>query len=127
MAFDPTKPANNSPNSSLEMRNQLNALKALIDAQAEQISTLTQQLSSRPTMDDVNAAINANSAANPSDITYTQMVPSDPPTQSDLQTVIYLLNSLITATTLPLISTSVTYIGDIVELAGCNRIRLTSL
>ena len=32
MAFDPTKPANNSKMSSLEMRNQLNALKALVDA-----------------------------------------------------------------------------------------------
>lgn len=32
MPFDPTKPANNSPNSSAEMRAQLNALKALIDA-----------------------------------------------------------------------------------------------
>ena len=34
MAFDPSKPVANSPLSSLEMRDQLNALKALIDAQA---------------------------------------------------------------------------------------------
>ena len=33
MPFDPTKPAANAPNSSAEMRDQLNALKALIDAQ----------------------------------------------------------------------------------------------
>ena len=32
MPFDPTKPANGSPLSSEEMRGQLNALKALIDA-----------------------------------------------------------------------------------------------
>ena len=32
MPFDPTKPANNSPNSSAEMRSQLTGLKALIDA-----------------------------------------------------------------------------------------------
>jgi hypothetical protein len=32
MAFDPTKPAANSPNSSAEMRAQLNGLKDLIDA-----------------------------------------------------------------------------------------------
>jgi hypothetical protein len=65
MAFDPTKPANNSPNSSLEMRNQLNALKSLnddldaallgqqtrmasqqtqIDAQAAQIAALQDQV-----------------------------------------------------------------------------------
>jgi hypothetical protein len=29
--FDPTKPANNSPNSSAEMRSQLTGLKDLID------------------------------------------------------------------------------------------------
>jgi hypothetical protein len=33
MPFDPTLPVANSPNSSAEMRAQLNALKALIDAQ----------------------------------------------------------------------------------------------
>jgi hypothetical protein len=32
MPFDPNKPANNSPNSSAEMRAQLNGLKDLIDA-----------------------------------------------------------------------------------------------
>ena len=32
MPFDPTKPATGSPNSSAEMRDQLNGLKALIDA-----------------------------------------------------------------------------------------------
>lgn len=32
MPFDPAKPANNSPNSSAEMRSQLTGLKALIDA-----------------------------------------------------------------------------------------------
>ncbi|MCP5559191.1 MAG: collagen-like protein [Verrucomicrobiaceae bacterium] len=32
MPFDPTKPANNAPNSSAEMRAQLNGLKDLIDA-----------------------------------------------------------------------------------------------
>lgn len=32
MPFDPTKPANNSPNSSAEMRSQLTGLKALMDA-----------------------------------------------------------------------------------------------
>ncbi len=104
MAFNPNLPVDDSPLDAAEMRDQLNALKALYDgqqatisAQAAQISTLTQHLSSRPTMNDVNAAIVTNIAANPSDITYTQLAPSDPPTQSDLQTVIELLNSLITA------------------------------
>jgi hypothetical protein len=37
MPFDPTKPAFGSPDSSAEMRDQFNALKALIDALAEQL------------------------------------------------------------------------------------------
>ncbi len=44
MPFDPTKPAFGSPDSSAEMRDQLNALKALIDAQAAQIANLQGQL-----------------------------------------------------------------------------------
>jgi len=44
MAFDPTKPANNSPLVSPEMRSQLNGLKDLIDAQAAQITALQQQV-----------------------------------------------------------------------------------
>jgi hypothetical protein len=40
MPFDPTKPANGTPVNSLEMRNQLTALKALIDALAAQIAAL---------------------------------------------------------------------------------------
>ena len=97
MAFDPTKPADHAPIVSAELRDQFNALKALIDAQAAQITALTQQLGSRPTMDDVNAAINENSAANSDSVYYMQLAPSDPPTQSDVQTIIDRLNELITA------------------------------
>lgn len=43
MAFDPTKPVEDSPLDAAEMRSQLNALKALIDTQAAQIATLTAQ------------------------------------------------------------------------------------
>ncbi len=95
--FDPTKPVEGSDLDAAEMRGQLNALKALNDALAAQVAALQTALNAKPSMDDVNAAIVANAAANPTDITYTQMVPSDPPTKSDLQTVIELLNSLITA------------------------------
>ena len=103
MVFNPNLPVDDSALDAAEMRGQLNALKALndaqqatIDAQAAQIAALQTALNAKPSMDDVNAAIVANAAANPTDITYTQMVPSDPPTKSDLQTVIELLNSLIT-------------------------------
>jgi hypothetical protein len=38
MAYDPTLPANNSPIVSAELRNQFAGLKALIDAQAAQVT-----------------------------------------------------------------------------------------
>ena len=47
MPFDPTKPANGTPANSLEMRNQLNALKALVDAAAP-IGSLKPWLKSFP-------------------------------------------------------------------------------
>jgi hypothetical protein len=40
MAYDPTLPANHSPIVSAELRNQLNALKDLIDAQQAQINAI---------------------------------------------------------------------------------------
>ena len=49
MPFDPTQPAHGSPKSSLVVRNQLNALKALIDAQAAVIATLEAQLAALQT------------------------------------------------------------------------------
>ncbi len=44
MPFDPTKPAFGSPDSSAEMRAQLNALNDKIDAQAAQIASLQSEL-----------------------------------------------------------------------------------
>ncbi len=44
MPFNPTLPINNSPIVSLELRNQFNGLKALIDAQAAQLAALTAQV-----------------------------------------------------------------------------------
>jgi prefoldin subunit 5 len=40
MAFDPTKPVEYSPLDAAEMRNQLNALKALIDGQQSQMAAM---------------------------------------------------------------------------------------
>ena len=95
MAFDPTKPVEGSEIDAAELRNQFNALKALNDAQAAQITTLSQQLSSRPTMDDVMAAITANSSANSNSVDTLDLNPSDPPTQNDVYSTIYRLNVLI--------------------------------
>ena len=95
MPFDPTKPANNSQMKSAEMRDQFNALKALIDAQAAQIAALQTALNAKTSMDDVNAAIAANSSANVNSVDTLDLNPSDPPTQNDVYQAIYRLNVLI--------------------------------
>jgi hypothetical protein len=50
MAYDPTKPANNSPIAAQELRDQFNALKALIDAQQAQITALQDALANKATL-----------------------------------------------------------------------------
>ena len=102
MPFDPTKPANKSKLSSAEMRDQLNALKALIDAQAAQIATLTaqvadlqSQLNQKVSMTDVNTAIQQGASANSNNvITFTDTF-SDPPTEAEMQALVDKLNELI--------------------------------
>jgi hypothetical protein len=104
MAFNPNLPAAHAPIVSQELRDQFNALKALIDAQqvtidaqAAQIIALTQQLANRPTMDDVNAAITANSSGNCNSMEGIQCQPSDPPTQNEVYSIVYQINLLINA------------------------------
>jgi hypothetical protein len=80
MAYDPTLPANNSPIVSAELRNQFNALKALIDAQAALIADLQSQL--------------ANKAFLPTMQAYDQSI-SDPPTQTDIQNLVDWLNQVL--------------------------------
>ena len=85
MAFDPTLPADHSPDSSAEMRGQLNALKALIDAQAAQITTFQNQMSALPTLfpsrvDGVDPLAQAT---------------NDPPTQEDVQVIANTVDALI--------------------------------
>jgi hypothetical protein len=48
-------------------------------------------------MDDVNAAITANSSANSNSVDSLDMQPSDPPTQNEVYSVVYKLNVLIGA------------------------------
>ncbi len=81
MPFDPTKPATKSKLSSAEMRAQLNALNDKIEAQAALIAALQTALISKPSMDDVNAAIVANSSDNSNSVVQLDLQPSDPPTQ----------------------------------------------
>ena len=80
MAFDPTKPAELTPVDAAEMRGQLNALKALIDAQQAQITALQNALAgkaARPTMGEFDPGF------------------SDPPTYDDLMQIQGCINDLV--------------------------------
>ena len=57
MPFDPTKPANNSPNSSAEMRAQLNGLKALIDAMASVSAAVVDGVTTLPPGDPATVSL----------------------------------------------------------------------
>lgn len=83
MPYDPTKPANGSPLSSAEMRNQLTSLKTEIDAKA--------------TPTDLNNAINGTSNNSNAVGDLSGFVASDPPLQSEVQTIADKLNELINA------------------------------
>ena len=83
MPFDPTKPANNSRLSSAEMRDQLNALKALNDAQQVQIAAMQARWNTL--------------AAQLADITPLEIMVSDPPTVNDVQSVVYQANAMLAA------------------------------
>ena len=92
MAFNPNLPAAHAPIVSQELRDQFNALKALIDALTARVQALE---SGKASMDDVNAAITANSSANSNGVDTLDLNPSDPPTQNDVYSAIYRLNVLI--------------------------------
>jgi hypothetical protein len=82
MPFDPTKPANNSPNSSAEMRGQLTSLNADIQTRATQA--------------DLAAQIGGTSS-NSNGVATLGMAVSDPPTQSEVQTNADKIDELINA------------------------------
>ena len=83
MPFDPTKPANNSPLSSAEVRAQLTGLKSLIDA--------------CPTTAAMQNYVLSNSSGAMDSVSALALVPNNPPTVADMQTVISKINELISA------------------------------
>ena len=90
MAYDPTKPANNAPVVSAELRNQFAGLKTLLDATQTQVNEL-------PTRDDVTDAI-TNAAAGPAnDVSNLTLTISNPPTQLQVQTLVEKINQLLDA------------------------------
>ena len=95
MPFDPTKPAFGSPDSSAEMRDQLNALKALIDAQAAQIASLSAQLADVPNQ--IAAAIAATSSNSNGVGNLSLSILNNPTQQSDVQPIADKVDELINA------------------------------
>ena len=95
MPFDPTKPAFGSPDSSAEMRGQLNALKALIDAQAAQIASLSAQLADVPNQ--IAAAITATSSNSNGVGNLSLTINNNPPQQFEVQPIADKVDELINA------------------------------
>ena len=86
--FDPTKPADHSPNSSAEMRAQLNALNDKIDAQAAQIASLQAQLNA----DIAGTSDNSNAVGN-----LSLTINNNPPQQFEVQPIADKVDELINA------------------------------
>jgi prefoldin subunit 5 len=97
MTFDPTKPVEGTEIDAVELRNQFNALKTLIDAQQTQITALQSALGNFTTMEDVNSAIAAGSANNVDALVLHGTGISNPPTANDVQMVMQLVNALLQA------------------------------
>jgi len=82
MAFDPTKPANNSPISSAELRAQLTSLKEEIDA--------------RVLVDDLdNIMIGFNAGRVPPEVLSLNLTVSNPPTQAQVQAIANKIDELL--------------------------------
>ena len=83
MAYDPTKPAGNSPVVSAELRAQFAGLKELIDQ--------------RPTAADVESSIQTETAGNCGGVASLDITISDPPTAADVQAISIKLQELMLA------------------------------
>ena len=88
MPFDLAKPADHSPLAAAEMRAQLTALKALIDAQAAQITDLQNQL---------DAAIAATSSNSNGVASIGLTINNNPPQNFEVQPIADKLDELINA------------------------------
>jgi hypothetical protein len=88
MAFDPTKPAPGDDLDAVVIRSQLNALKALIDAQAVQIANLQSQINSAI----AGTSSNSNGVGN-----LSLTINNNPPQQWEVQPIADKLDELINA------------------------------
>ena len=93
--FDPTKPTNGSPNSSAEMRAQLNGLKALIDAIPAGPPGPEGPPGEVSQQDLVNERM--NHAQNPTGVSALGLTISDPPTKAEVEAILGFINTLLSA------------------------------
>ena len=90
MAYDPTKPANNSPIVAVELRNQFAGLN-------DSINNVAAEVANRPTADDVADMINGQSAGALGPLPPPNFTISNPPTQAQVQAMADYLNQLYVA------------------------------
>ena len=88
MPFDPTKPAPGDDLDAVLIRNQLNELKALIDAQAAQIANLQAQLNA----DIAGTSTNSNGVGK-----LSLTINTNPPQQFEVQPIADKVDELINA------------------------------
>ena len=92
MPFDSTKPVENTPLDAAEMRDQFNALKALYDAQAVQIATLTTQVAA------LQAQLAAKATAIPAVALFDTNIPYHTPMEpGDFDPIYNKMNEVIAA------------------------------
>ena len=100
MAFDPTKPVEDSPLDAAEMRNQFNALKTLSDGQQATIDSQATTIAAQQTQIDAQQAqINdvraqANGSALMPSLTILDTEFHDPPTEADLEAIRNYINDM---------------------------------
>lgn len=80
MSFDPAKPADHSPVTAGELRDQLNALKGQID--------------SLPDRAELDATINSETAVNCDQVQQLSLTVSNPPTQAQVNKLNELIGAL---------------------------------
>lgn len=112
MAFDPILPIDDSLIVALELRNQFNALKALIDAlqttlnqQAAQITALQQDVAQQSAgllnVQGAVATVEANAARNPTSVGPLSVQLSNPMTNTDGSEIVNKINEMLNALSHP--------------------------